>query len=378
MRLPGPVGRWPIPLAAAVALTLLSACSALGGTGLTSTGGGSTAGGGTAGGGTTGTVKVQTFPVPTASSDLANIATGPDGSLWFTEKGANKVGRITTAGQITEYPIPNNASGLSDTGPTNIVESGGAMWFLTDIGQSVYRITSGGTYTQVYNQQTYNASNLAPSSSGGVWLMMTNGDGFAQDGDALALVDPDGKATGYPATHPNHMYAIALAPNGRVWYNNQGSSLNSMAQSGQELSSPLSSQTTDEVSSIAFTRDGTPWFTEYVPGDVTGSGCCGAVGDFSGGTAHVTPIGVQHVVAGLEPHSLVVGPDGDLWFAFNRAYTGGYDGIGRIDPATGHVELATTDPYIPTDIAFGSDRALWFVDQSHNVIGRIPVNGQPF
>jgi streptogramin lyase len=56
-------------------------------------------------------VTVQTFPVPSPASDLQQIVAGPDGALWFTEKGANNVGRITTAGQITEFPIPNNASG---------------------------------------------------------------------------------------------------------------------------------------------------------------------------------------------------------------------------------------------------------------------------
>ena len=63
-------------------------------------------------------VTVQTFPVPSGAANLSDIVAGPDGALWFTENGTNKVGRITTAGQITEYPVPNLASGLPDTGPT--------------------------------------------------------------------------------------------------------------------------------------------------------------------------------------------------------------------------------------------------------------------
>jgi hypothetical protein len=31
------------------------------------------------------------------------IAAGPDGNLWFADNGANKIGKITTAGVITEY-----------------------------------------------------------------------------------------------------------------------------------------------------------------------------------------------------------------------------------------------------------------------------------
>ena len=38
---------------------------------------------------------------------------GADGALWFTEEIGNKVGRITTAGGITEYTIPLANAGLS-------------------------------------------------------------------------------------------------------------------------------------------------------------------------------------------------------------------------------------------------------------------------
>ncbi len=43
-------------------------------------------------------------PLPEWSQPI-NIATAPDGNLWFTELGANKIGRITTDGTITEIPI---------------------------------------------------------------------------------------------------------------------------------------------------------------------------------------------------------------------------------------------------------------------------------
>src|SRR5258707_1434524 len=47
------------------------------------------------------------FPVPTANSQPAGITAGPDGALWFTERAANKIGRITTACVVTkQFPIP--------------------------------------------------------------------------------------------------------------------------------------------------------------------------------------------------------------------------------------------------------------------------------
>ena len=46
--------------------------------------------------------------IPTANSNPIDITAGPDGALWFTEYGGNKIGRITTSGNITEFPLPGN------------------------------------------------------------------------------------------------------------------------------------------------------------------------------------------------------------------------------------------------------------------------------
>jgi streptogramin lyase len=42
------------------------------------------------------------FTVPTARSQPFAITSGPDGAMWFTEMIGAKIGRITTAGVITE------------------------------------------------------------------------------------------------------------------------------------------------------------------------------------------------------------------------------------------------------------------------------------
>src|SRR6516164_1112989 len=49
------------------------------------------------------TGKVTHFLTPTANSVPTSIVTGSDGNLWFTENAANKIGRITPKGVITEY-----------------------------------------------------------------------------------------------------------------------------------------------------------------------------------------------------------------------------------------------------------------------------------
>jgi virginiamycin B lyase len=51
---------------------------------------------------------------PSPNAPVA-IISGPDGALWFTNTGPN-IGRITTTGAITFYPLPNPGAS-----PGNIV-----------------------------------------------------------------------------------------------------------------------------------------------------------------------------------------------------------------------------------------------------------------
>ncbi|NOS67653.1 MAG: DUF4215 domain-containing protein [Candidatus Peribacteraceae bacterium] len=54
---------------------------------------------------------VSEYPIPTPDSHPQFIIAGPDGNLWFTEMKGNKIARVTTSGTITEYSIPTPQSG---------------------------------------------------------------------------------------------------------------------------------------------------------------------------------------------------------------------------------------------------------------------------
>src|SRR6201981_2202297 len=74
------------------------------------------------------------FILPTPASRPSAITTGPDGALWFTESGG-KIGRITTQGHITEFPIKGGGILHSiTTGPD------GALWFTEFTSNKIGRI----------------------------------------------------------------------------------------------------------------------------------------------------------------------------------------------------------------------------------------------
>src|SRR5260221_14225385 len=72
------------------------------------------------------------------NNGLYNIVTGPDGNLWFTENFTGKIGRITTNGTITDFPLPSTNCQPFDiiVGPDN------ALWFSEFASNKIGRITT--------------------------------------------------------------------------------------------------------------------------------------------------------------------------------------------------------------------------------------------
>jgi virginiamycin B lyase len=66
------------------------------------------------------------------------ITTGPDGALWFTNEANLSIGRISTAGDVTN--VPANAAGPIVAGPD------GEIWFLSG-PHAIGRMTTAGEVT---------------------------------------------------------------------------------------------------------------------------------------------------------------------------------------------------------------------------------------
>jgi streptogramin lyase len=83
------------------------------------------------------------FPVPTPNSTVQSGTLGPDGAVWFIERAASKVARMSLDGQFTEYALtPGAFPNRIVTGPD------GAMWFSELRANKIGRITTDGTITE--------------------------------------------------------------------------------------------------------------------------------------------------------------------------------------------------------------------------------------
>jgi virginiamycin B lyase len=83
------------------------------------------------------------IPVPTPNSTTQSGVLGPDGAIWFVERSAAKIGRMTLDGTFTEYPLAPGAF------PNRIVAGpDGALWFTELNAGKLGRITTDGTLSE--------------------------------------------------------------------------------------------------------------------------------------------------------------------------------------------------------------------------------------
>ena len=57
-------------------------------------------------------ININEYKLPVEKSGPYRIAAGYDGAMWFTENRGNKIGRITTEGEITKYLLPTPYNGI--------------------------------------------------------------------------------------------------------------------------------------------------------------------------------------------------------------------------------------------------------------------------
>jgi virginiamycin B lyase len=78
--------------------------------------------------------QTAAFPLPPVPSTPYGITAGPDGNLWFPEKDANLIVRMTPTGQIAAFPLPH-----PNTEPTSITAGpDGNLWFTEEVNFSYY------------------------------------------------------------------------------------------------------------------------------------------------------------------------------------------------------------------------------------------------
>ena len=366
---------------------------------------------------------ITEYPVASGGG-LNRITSGPDGNIWFTESGINKIARMTPAGSatpgvVTEFAIPTPDSGPIDitTGPD------GALWFTEFVG-TIGRITTSGQITEYRIAPLRNngtslkkdrafAFGITSGPDGALWFIVNCCAPSGQPDSSIGRITTTGEITLFPVpkgTSP--AVGITTGPDGNLWYPatnvpcaNKNLPCSDRIDGRIQRMTPAGVVTGDFVipspysdpSRIVTGSDGNLWFTEQ--GAIGANGCCQPSRPEPGKIGRITTAGVITEFttppnsAGspvTNPAGIAAGPDGNIWWTEYSYLTRprdpepggllhGGNRIGRINVST----LAITEFPIPTAHARADgitagptgDGGLYFTESPNNyadsAVGRI-------
>ena len=309
---------------------------------------------------------ISEIAIPTAMSGPTGIATGPDGNLWFIENGANKIGQITTAGAITEFPIPTSACPNSQCRAEAITAGpDGNLWFTEYRGNQIGRITPAGVVTQ-FPIPTPNSSpeRITVGPDGNLWFAESNAN-------QIGRITPAGVITEFPIPTPTSVPdGITAGPDGNVWFTEEfpgGNQIGRITPSGVVTEFPIPTGSGNPAE-ITAGPDGNLWFTEWDGNRIGRITPTGVVTEFPVPTVSAHPFGTT---PSSNPFGITAGRDGNLWFTEASG-----NQIGRITPTGVITEFPIpTAASFPDGIAPGPDGNLWFAELTANKIGKVAVDG---
>jgi virginiamycin B lyase len=303
---------------------------------------------------------VTEFTLPAGSSSPGMITAGPDGALWFTESG--KIGRITTAGTVSEFPAPAGGSDGIAAGPD------GALWFTEGGANKIGRMTMSGAVSEFPTLSTTSNPVGLPNSSANPFGITAGPDGalwFTESlADKIGRITTAGIVSEFPLPHIQTVHdnpeGITKGPDGALWFTEalgqRIGRIDPTTHAITEFPPPTTGAGPVGLTSIVSGPEGALWFTSNA--EIDRITTAGATTKFS--VPNASTAGGEIVTAGS---------DGALWFTESQAKK-----IGRMTSAGSVTEFALPtagDLGSPSGITAGPDGAIWFTEGRANRIGRV-------
>ncbi|MEO6812040.1 MAG: Ig-like domain-containing protein, partial [Isosphaeraceae bacterium] len=298
--------------------------------------------------------SIAEFSGLASGSAPQSITPGPDGNLWFTEPGLDKIGRMDPAGGLTEFSL------LPGSQPTSITAGpDGNLWYTATGTDKIGMITPLGLITE-YSVITSLSSpqGIAAGPDGNLWFTETGAN-------QIGMITTGGLVTEYGGLTANSQPSgITSGPDGNLWFTQIGTnSIGSIVPSGPNIGTiaeyvlPIG----NTPGSITTGPDGNLWFTAPNGNSIGQITTTGVITEFP-----VLP-------SDFGPQQIIAGPGGDLYFTTSTGNT-----IGRINTSGTFVGSYSvpTSASNPAGITVGPDGHILFTEATGNQIGRL--NLEPF
>lgn len=272
--------------------------------------------------------------------EASDIVSGPDGNLWFLDKGADRLGRMTPSGEVSYVPIPSSSppslTGLAAGSDRN-------LWTFISGENQLVRVTPQGSVTKYPFTPIGDVQGIATGPDGALWIGMTD-SGVSPMANQFARVSPttlDGQyfnaGTGWLIS------GMASASTGIAFIKNTGAEASLLRTDGTIDDIPGSGVSSGVAEGPSFTI----WASDFT---------LNSLRKWTPGQGSSTAFPTDGNVA---PGVLATGVDSMVWYwrptprtiaRVNR--TGGSEGIYSAGiPSTGDVSSLTA----------GSDGSMWFI-----------------
>jgi virginiamycin B lyase len=242
--------------------------------------------------------------------------------LWFTDRGTDQIGRITTAGVVTEFALSPRFSAI-----TQVITAGpdGALWFTRvasrtgEAGNAIGRITPSGTITLFALPTGAGPHGITAGPDGALWF--TDQDGAT---GLIGRITTAGSISSFPLPAGSGAWHITAGPDGAIWFTEHGADrIGRMTTSGAVREFPIPYPCSGWPWGIVAGPDHALWFTEtWGPnlGRVTVSGVfsdafSGVFTYLGGAKSRATCGGGELPPQSDDAREIIVGPDGNLWVA---------------------------------------------------------------
>ncbi len=331
---------------------------------------------------------VTEFPVASTGSLSEELTLGPDGNLWFSTH--DSIDRITTSGAITAFPLPSGSAvpgGLT-------VGSDGNLWFTlsnesptggfataVDIG----RITTAGAITEFsVPVPGFSIGPMTLAPDGNLWFTEGKPSGIppfvVYTNAEIGRVTPSGVVATFPLAYGySAPRALTLGPDGNLWFTEFDGGLNDVDRittAGDITQFPASGGL--EAGDLTVGPDGNLWFPEESSDPFPQLANSGAIGRITtAGAITQFPL-LANAADTVAAGDLTVAPDGALWF-IGSSFSPGQDGvIGRITTSgvLTEVQISPGPANENSVLTVGSDGNLWFPESS-GMIARINIVDVP-
>ncbi|HUK33273.1 MAG TPA: hypothetical protein VLV86_05155 [Vicinamibacterales bacterium] len=161
------------------------------------------------------TGTVTDFAALNGANEEVNIASGPDGAMWFydipffgaTTDNSSKLARIDIYGQVTTYPL-----GLGRDFFGSLLTGGdGNLWFMDTAKNAVEKFS-------IIDHTVTSYTLPANQTGGGNGVLGLDGNVWFTHGNALARVQPDGTITEFKIPSGNQPSDLVVAGDGNIWF----------------------------------------------------------------------------------------------------------------------------------------------------------------